>query len=115
MRKDIAEALLIITVSTIIFFVLKPHIFYKENEEEFLPEKYPLPIISETELAKNPKATDALKALNAWIKAYNDGQESEFLNELNKEIVVKYGVRIVQKNDGTLLAKDLDENIILKV
>ena len=115
MREDVAKALLVFGLSATLFLLLKPHIFIKDETEKPLPEEYPLPVVSEAELNKNAKGKDALKGLTTWIRAYNDGQDDAFMYDLNKEIITQYGVCIKQKKDGSLVAQDLDDNIILKV
>lgn len=83
-----------------------------DNFVSFIPEpekrkKVLSPKMNPKDAKKNPKANDALKALKAYINAYNAKEPKSVLDELNDELVSEFGVKVCRKSSGTFVVKDL--------
>lgn len=83
-----------------------------ENFVSFIPEpdkrkKVPNPKMNPKDASKNKKANDALKALKAYINAYNAKEPKSVLDELNDELGAEFGLKVCRKSSGTFVVKDL--------
>jgi hypothetical protein len=89
-----------------------------DNFVSFVPEpdkrkKVPNPKMNPKDASKNSKANDALKALKAYINAYNAKEPKSVLDELNNELESEFGLKVCRKSSGTFVVKDMNGKEIM--
>lgn len=67
------------------------------------------------DLKGNKKAQDGMIALNAYIMAYNAGEPQNELNNLNKELIAKYGLTVFRRGiDNKVVVSDISGKVIME-
>ena len=102
MKPELAKGLMIFGISGLLFWLLRP----KDNKKATPAEKK----VDKATLVKN-----ATTALNSYLKAVRAGESAANLEELNKMIEDKYGVRVfLKQSEGKYYVSDLKGVYILK-
>jgi hypothetical protein len=65
--------------------------------------------------SKADKTQDARIVLDAFMNAMEAGENAQALNELNKEFVKEYGLKVFQTKQGKFVARTLDGRDVLMV
>jgi len=61
------------------------------------------------------KVQDARVVLDAFMNAMEAGENAQALNELNKEFVKEYGLKVFKNKSGSYVARTLDGKDVLMV
>lgn len=122
-NPTINKAILIFGISVLLFIWLKPKLnktgsnaSSDAKQPESKPDRKKLkePTGSAADLKDNERAGRALTALKIYIAAYNANETQAKLDELNRELVSQYGMRIyTRKTDGYLVVADTSGNDII--
>lgn len=67
------------------------------------------------DLKGNKKAQDGMIAIKAYILAYNAGEPQSELDNLNKELIQKYGLKVYRRGiDNKVVVSDTSGKIIIE-
>lgn len=123
MKEEHIKALFIFSVGFALFLVVKPKFkksdsdkvnFTNEADSPKDRKKLDLPTMNAKDAKANPKAANAFAALKAYVAAYNNSEPQSVLDELNRELVKEFKVKVYKrKSDGKLVVCDLDGKEII--
>lgn len=121
-QNQAAKFLLVFGLGAVVFFLTKPRnrkalsagidrILEPQPKER---KKIPEPTYQESDLVMNKKASAAMDALKAYIRAYNAGEPQSALDKMNEELKNDMGVEVYRRRkDNKLVVKDTSGKDIL--
>lgn len=122
MKDQHKQAILVIGVGLLLFWIIKPKNKLKSNELNFSSEeKEPKsreaikePTVDPKSIEKNEKAKNGFAALKAYVSAYNNKEPQSVLDELNREFAKEFKCKVYRrKSDSKLVVCDLEGKEII--
>lgn len=113
MNESSKKALLVFGGGALLFILLK-YVFKVQDEKEKIKkeekENDNNPVEDKREQQKN-----AIVLKKAFIDAVQNGENAQFLNEMNREFAKTYGMKVHKsKSKGKVFVADLQGNVILE-
>jgi len=122
MKDQHRQAILVVGLGLLLFWIIKPKKKLKSNELNFSSEeKEPNsresikdPSVDPKSIEKNEKAKNAFAALKAYVSAYNNKEPQSVLDELNREFAKEFKCKVYRrKSDSKLVVCDLEGKEII--
>lgn len=116
-NNSLKELLIILGVSAVTFWLIKPRLPKNENGNKFLgnskaPKKLKKPVLDPDAMA-NDYLHAAYVVLCAYIDAYNNGESQSELNDLRERLYQETGFDVIVDDKGLLAIKDGEGNDVL--
>lgn len=114
MNESLTKSIIVITASAIIFYIGRRFLNYGGDKDKSTTNrvKFLKPTIDEKDVTDD-LTRNAFIALEAYIEAWNSGEDEKSLDELNNSLLIKFGV-CVEKDDYVLFVKDKQGKKVLK-
>lgn len=123
LTNDHKKALFVFGAGFLLFWIFKPRVkkvtaetnlnFADEVERPKDRKKIEVPTIDAKDM-KDAKIRNGFGALKGYIDAYNNGEQQEVLDKLNREFAKEFKVKVYKrKSDGKLVVCDLQGKEIL--
>lgn len=105
MEKEIRNVLIVTAVVAVVFWLVKP-----KNKSVFKKD------LSKPSIANNPEKEyeNAVTAIKAMREAINAGESQEALNELNKEIISMYNLKVFTDENHKLIVRNKQKKAIAR-
>lgn len=105
MEKEIRNVLIVTAVVAVIFWLVKP-----KNKSVFQKD------LSKPSIANNPEKEyeNAVTAIKAMREAINAGESQEALNDLNKEIISMYNLKVFTDENHKLIVRNKQKKAIAR-
>ena len=105
MEKEIRNVLIVTAVVAVVFWLVKP-----KNKLVFQKD------LSKPSIANNPEKEyeNAVTAIKAMREAINAGESQEALNELNKEIISMYNLKVFTDENHKLIVRNKQKKAIAR-
>ena len=105
MEKEIRNVLIVTAVVAVIFWLVKP-----KNKLVFQKD------LSKPSIANNPEKEyeNAVTAIKAMRAAINAGESQEALNDLNKEIISMYNLKVFTDENHKLIVRNKQKKAIAR-
>jgi len=105
MDKEIRNAIIVLASAILVIYLIKP-----KKQKVFSKN------LDKPEIATSPEKEfeNAVTAIKAMRSAINAGEPIEELNELNKQIISMYNVKVFTDDNGKLVARNKQKIAIAK-
>lgn len=105
MDKDIRNVLIVVAITAITIYLIKP------KSKSVFSKNLDAPKIATNPEREYENAVTAIKAMRAAINA---GESQEALNELNKEIISMYNLKVFTDENHKLIVRNKQKKAIAR-